>query len=91
VPLNHRAVGYRVAERDTQLDHVGARFGKREHKLLGRGERRVARGEIRDEAHFSGAAQGGKALRDAQWISHRCSRMCHGNVSSTDFSLWISN
>ena len=47
--LDHRAVGHRVAERDAELDHVGAGLDHRQHDLRRRVGVRVAGGDVGDQ------------------------------------------
>ena len=47
----------RIAERNAQFDHVRAGFCQREHKFQGGVQRRIAGGDVRDNAQFAGFAQ----------------------------------
>ena len=66
--LDRGPVGNRIAERDAELDDVGARFGERDDKFQSRIERRIARSDVRDDAEFTGFAQSGEALGDASGV-----------------------
>src|SRR6267142_1228149 len=70
--LNGRAVGERIAKRDTEFDNVSACLGERQNKLERSAERRIARGNVRDDAHFAAGLQVGKTAGDTGRIG-RCS------------------
>ncbi len=71
--LNRRAIGDRIAERHAQLDHIRAGFGGSQHDFLGRLERRIARGDVRDQAQLAGFGKRAKTSRDSPgglWRRH---------------------
>ena len=70
--------------RGIEIDHEGHRWIERKLRAGADGHERLALqlgGQIRDEAHFAGAAQGGEARGDARRIRgrirHGCARMSH--------------
>ena len=66
--LNGGAVGERIAERNAQLDDIGAGFGQGENELQRGVERRIAGGDVGDDAEFAGCAQVGETFGDTSRV-----------------------